>query len=236
VGNPKSDPKNRLGDIHLNRTPAHLPLADFTAIHIFPAGSFDEDSACDLNLLWNDEALLDELNCCEPPANWRHVWKLEKRFSSDGLLLFHDKIDYSQQYLQFHETGIIEAVDHGVLGWSLHNSRVIPGIHWENGVLGILQPLLRALKLIGGETPAVICLSIRDDLEYATVSYDPDATEKKDGSVGRHRLGIKEGLLTLPIAMLSNFEEDLPTFIKPCFDALARAGGLPGSPRYAKQG
>ena len=236
MGNPKSDPKNKLGDIFCNRTPAHLPLVSFTAIHIFPAGSFDEGSARNLDLLWNDEAILGELDCWEPPANWRHEWKLEKRFNSDGLLLFHDKIDYSQQYIQFHETGIIEAVDHGVPGWSLHNSRVIPGVHWENGVLGILRPLLGALKLIGGTTPAVICLSIRDDLEYATVSYDPDATEKKDGSAGRHRLGIKEGLLTLPIAMLSNFEEDLQTFVKPCFDALARAGGVPGSPRYAKHG
>ncbi len=151
-------------------------------------------------------------------------------------MLFHEKIDYSQQYIQFHENGIIEAVDHGVPGWSLHNSRVIPGFHWENGVLAILTPLLRALKLIGGSTPAVICLSIRDDLEYATISYDHDAIEKKDGAAGRHRLGIKEGLLTLPVAILSTFEEDLHRFIRPCFDALAKAGGLPGSPRYATPG
>ncbi len=79
VGNPKSDPKNKLGDIFCNRTPAHLPLVSFTAIHIFPANSLDEGSACNLDLLWNAEELLGELNCWEPPANWRHVWKLEKR-------------------------------------------------------------------------------------------------------------------------------------------------------------
>jgi hypothetical protein len=31
-------------------------------------------------------------------------------------------------------------------------------------------------------------------LEYATVSYDHDAIEKKDDAAGRHRIGIKEGL------------------------------------------
>ena len=236
VGNPKSDPKNRLGDIYLNRTPAHLPNASFTAIHIFSAGSFDEGNTCDLDLLWSNEALLADLNSWEPPANWRHVWKLEKRFNNDGLLLFHDKIDYCEQYIQFHETGLIEAVDHGLPGWSLHHSRVIPAHHWENGVLGVLRPLLGALKMIGGGTPAAICLSIRDELEYATVSYDHDAIEKKDDAAGRHRVGIKEGLLTLPIAILSNFEEDLQILLKPCFDALARAGGVPGSPRYARRG
>src|SRR5258708_39837067 len=34
IGNPK-DSKNRLGDIFCNRTPAKLPLASFTAIHMF---------------------------------------------------------------------------------------------------------------------------------------------------------------------------------------------------------
>jgi hypothetical protein len=231
IGNPK-DSKNRLGDIFCNRTPAKLPLASFTAIHIFSAGCFDESSIYDLGRLWNDDVLLKELNAWEPPANWRHNWKLEKRFNSDGLLLFHEKIDYSDQYIQFTERGIIEAVDHGLHGWALH-TRTIPGIHWENGILNMLRPLLKALKLIGGETPAGICLSIRDSLEYMTVSYDVDAIKQsRDDAMRRHRMGIKEELLTLPITILTDFDEDLGRLMKPCFDGLARAGGLPCSPRY----
>ena len=233
IGNPK-DSKNRLGDIFLNRTPAKLPLASFTVIHIFPTGCFNESTIRDLGRLWDDAALLEGLNVWEPPANWRHVWNLEKRFNNDGLLLFHDKIDYCQQYIQFTERGIIEAVDHGVHDWSLHH-RTIPAIHWENGILKILRPLLKALKLIGGETPAFVCLTIRDSLEYMTVSYDEDATKQnRDDAMKRHRMGIKEDLLTMPPAILSAFDEDLETLMKPCFDVLARAGGQPGSPRYRK--
>ena len=162
------------------------------------------------------------------------MWQLEKRFNSDGLLLFHEKIDFCQQYIQFTERGIIEAVDHGVHDWALH-TRTIPGIHWENGILNILSPLLRALRLTGGETPAVICLSIRDSLEYMTISYDKDAIKQsRDEAMRRHRMGIKEDLLTLPVAILNNFDEDLVLLMKPCFDALAKAGGLPASPRFVK--
>jgi hypothetical protein len=223
-----------MGDIYFNKTPAKLPSSSFTSIHIFSAGSFDESNVCDLNRIWSDENLLAELNSWEPPANWRHVWRLEKRFNNDGLLLFHDKIDYCQQYIQFTDRGTIEAVDHGLPDWSFH-SRTIPANHWEDGILAILRPILKALKLIGGRTPAGICLSIRGELEYMTVSYDADVIEKsREDALSRHRMGIKEGLLTMPLTILTDFEEDLQVLMKPCFDALARAGGLPGSARYAK--
>lgn len=233
IGNPKDD-KNRFGEIFRQKTPAKLPRATFTAIHIFSANCFDQGAACDLNRLWSDDSLLAELNGWEPPANWRHIWRLEKRFNSDGLLLFHEKIDFCQQYIQFGERGIIEAVDYGLHDWS-RNTRTIPADHWEKGVLGILRPLLKALKLIGGETPVGICLSIRDDLDYMTVSYEPDVIKQsRDEAMRRHRMGIKEGLLTMPPTILTDFQEDPEALLKPCFDALARAGGLPGSPRYVK--
>lgn len=234
VGNPKAEQKLRLGDIFFGRTPAKLSLSSFTALHIFPAGAFDETSAYDLETLWEDEALLDELNAWEPATNWRDAWRLERRFNSDGMLLFFEKIDYCQQYIQFHHSGIIEAVDHELHNWALLHSRVIPAHDWEEGVLSILPPLLKALKRIGGTTPAGICISLRDDLEYASLSYE-DIKDMREIAPGRDRLGIREGLLTLPFTILSDFEEDLAVLMKPCFDALARAGGLPGSPRYAKR-
>jgi hypothetical protein len=33
-------------------------------------------------------------------------------------------------------------------------------------------------------------------LEYATVSYDCDAIDKKDDAAGRHHIFMKDGLLT----------------------------------------
>jgi hypothetical protein len=233
VGNPKAERTLRLGEIFSGRTLPKLSLASFTAIHIFPAGAFDDASACDLEALWEDEELLEELNAWEPATNWRPAWRLERRFNSDGMLLFFGKIDYCEQYIQFHHSGIIEAVDHGLHDWTLLHSRVIPAHHWEEGVLSILPPLLKALKGIGGTTPAGICISLRDQLEYASLSYE-DIKNKHEISVGRDRLGIREGLLTLPFTMLSDFEEGFAVLMKPSFDALARAGGLPVSPRYVK--
>jgi hypothetical protein len=118
--------------------------------------------------------------------------------------------------------------------WSSNNSRVIPAYHWETGILAILRPLLKSLQLIGGGIPVSIYTSIREEFEYASVSYDPDIIKKNEAPANRQRIGTKDELLTLPPATLSNFEEDLPTLMRPCFDALARVGGIPGSPRYRK--
>jgi len=234
VGKPTAERKEKLGEIFFDKTPVKLRLSSFTAIHIFPALAFEDGHVCDLDNLWNNDDLLSALSVWEPPTNWRHVWKLEKRFNNDGLLLFHDKTDFCGQYIQFHETGAVEAVDHELHSWSLTNSRIIPAAHWENGILSMLPPLLSALKAIGGGTPAAICISIRDELEYASVSYEHDAVKRTNDSGNRHRLGIKDGLLVLPLTIVSTFDEDIAVLLRPCFNALARAGGLPGSPRYGK--
>lgn len=234
VGNPQFSDKRSLGEIFFGATPAKLPLASFTALHIFPDGAFDESQSCDLERLWRDEDLLAAMNVWKPPRDWRSVWRLEKRFNRDGLLLFHEKIDYCQQYIQFFETGIVEAVDHGVASWSLHHSRVIPARHWEDGILRVLDPLMRAVELIGGKAPVGICLSVRDELEYASVSYEDDTIQRTLNNAGRTRLGIKSGLLTMPVTIADSMNEDIQSLLKPSFNALARAGGLPGSPRYPK--
>ncbi len=231
IGNPKESPRN-LGDIYFERTPAKLPTSSFTVIHVFPTGCFQESTIYDFGRVWDDAPLLKELSAWVPPGYLRHGWKLERRFNNEGLLLFHDRIDSCEQYIQFTESGIIEAVDHGLHSWSFFH-KTIPGVHWENGILKILPSLLKALKRSGGATPAIICLSIRDSLEYMTVSYDEDAIRHgQDNASRRHRMGIKSDLLTMPPAFLTDFDEDLVTLMKPCFDALARAGGEPGSPRY----
>jgi hypothetical protein len=230
VGNPRGDGKQRLGEIFFGRTPAKLPLASFTALHLYPANCWDEGAAYDFTKVWDNEVLLKQLNCWEPPANWRRIWKLEKCFNKDGLLLFHDKVDYADQYIQFHQCGMIEAVDHGVHGWALH-TRTIPGTHWENGILNVFGALIGALHIMGGATPMIACLSIRDSLEYMTVSYDADVLRQtRDKAMRRHRMGIKEDMLTMQLVMIKDFEQDLATLIRPWFDALARAGGLPKSP------
>ena len=66
----------------------------------------------------------------------------------------------------------------GLHSQTLWHIEKAPPLHWEGGVLNILRPLLKPLKLIGGQTPAFICLSIPDSLDYMTVSYDQDATKQ----------------------------------------------------------
>ena len=50
-----------------------------------------------------------------------------------------------------------------------------------------------------------------------------------------HTTAPKTGLLTLPPANIELLQEDLELVIRPSFDGLARAGGMPGSPRYRRR-
>jgi hypothetical protein len=146
--------KTRSGDITDNNRFSKYVLY-YTAIHIFPAGCFDVGKAYDLERLWNDEALFKEMWAWEPRSNFRKLWKLEKRFTSEGVLLFRRENQYSEhceQYIHFAESGMIEAVDESGKCCP-GNSWIVPAFYWEKGILDILSPILKALKLIGGETP-----------------------------------------------------------------------------------
>jgi len=150
---------------------------------------------------------------------------LKRRFNPDGLLLYHDKLDYSTQYIQFRNDGIVEAVDHGLMGEVLH-SRIIPGSDFELGLLRIVPAILGALRRIDARLPILMVVSLRGPFEYTKVSYAsaPSADE---------RMGLKDELLVLPPVVAPSFENDSLALLRPWFDALARAGGFAGSPRYA---
>jgi nucleoside 2-deoxyribosyltransferase len=226
VGGRGKDGKNALGDIYTDKTPAKIPLSSlFIAIHAFPANAFDSGTRYDLTLLEQDQSTLDALNAWEPPKNWRGSWSLKRRFNPDGLLLFHDKMDYCTQYIQFRNDGIVEAVDHGLMRDVLH-SKVIPGPEFERGLSRIVPAILCALRRLNARLPILMVVSLRGPFEYSRVSY-PSAPSSDE------RMGLKDELLLLPPVVASSFENDAVTVLRPWFDALARAGGFSGSPTYA---
>lgn len=225
VGGRGKDGKKVLGDIFTNKTPVKLPLSSlFVSIHAFPADAFDKGTRYDLAPLEHDQGALDALNAWEPPSNWRGVWSLKHHFNPDGLLLYHDKLDYCTQYIQFRNDGIVEAVDHGLMGAVLH-SKVIPGLEFELGMLRIVPAILDALHRIKVRLPVLVAVSLRGQFEYTKLSYSSVDS-------GEERMGLKDEFLLLPPVVARSFENDFLALLRPCFDALAQAGGFAGSPRY----
>jgi hypothetical protein len=213
--------KRFLGDIYTDKTPAKLPLSSlFVAVHVFPRDAFDEETRYELTSIAQNSEVVESLNVWEPPSNWRKRWLLLSRFNSDGLLFFHEKLDYAEQYVQFKHCGIVEAVDHALMGEVLH-SRTIPGEKLEAGVLRIAQSILLALQRLGCKLPVVVSVVIRGDLEYVKLAY-PGVT----GST----MGRKGDLLVLPLVEVPSFGANLRSLLRPAFNALAQAGGFPASP------
>src|SRR5262245_23509534 len=226
VGGKRKDGKKVMGDIYTGKTPVTIPQSSlFVAIHAFPANAFDDGTRYDLRLLEQDQEALAALNAWEPPKNWRGSWSLKRRFNTDGLLLYHDKVDYCTQYIQFRNDGIVEAVDNGLMGDVLH-SRVIPGSEFERGLLRIVPAIFGALRRFNAELPILVIVSLRGPFEYTRVSY-PSVPFSDE------RMGLKDELLLLPPVVARSFDNEAVALLRPWFDALARAGGFAGSPRYA---
>ena len=208
----------------------------FTSIHILPAACFDEGASVTLDKVWRDDALFKRLQSWLPADHWkRESWKLQKRFNNDGLLLFEDHdSSFQNQYIQFYESGIIEAVD-GLVAHAALTSRLISGTSFEKGILDILAPLLDSLKTMDAAAPVAICVSLRLP-ESTAVFYGNDKLIDQKTKEAHSLSTPKEQwpLVTLPLTILHDYGEELAVVMKLCFNRLARAAGYPGSPRYSK--
>ena len=136
--------------------------------------------------------------------------------------------DYCDQYIQFHDNGIVEAVDGELMAEVLH-TMVIPGTLFEMGLRRIIPQVITSLQFVGASFPLHISISIRGNLEFAKVSY-------AESDIPDQTIGIKDELLVLPWLKLDNIPEMFDPILRPCFDFLARASGRPRSPNFDKQG
>jgi hypothetical protein len=229
VGNPT---KKIFGDVRSGEIPVRM-LSPYlaTMVHVFHRSAFEESIRLDLDALSQNEKLLTGMNHWESPNKWKRPWKLKHRFNRDGFLLYHEgssSSDFCDQYIQFHDNGIVEAVDGELMGEVLH-THVIPANEFEYGLLSIIPHLVKAEELLAATLPLVISIGIRGRLEYTKVSYGPSDSPL-------HDIGIKDNLLVLPWVKIDSFHIDLQPVMRRCFDYLARAGGRSRSPNFDDHG
>lgn len=143
-----------------------------------------------------------------------------RRYNFDGIISIHNnKVVYS--YLQFFRNGIIEAVDSSLFHWIQDNSLDFDVL--ENYLLNKLIPKLvdyiKFYEKISVEPPFVVALSL---LGIKDITIDGNKFDRDN--------------LILPEILVENYDENPDLFMKPIFDQIRNAAGLPGSPDYDNDG
>lgn len=145
-------------------------------------------------------------------------------FNFDGYLTYAIYND-SYSYVQFFRNGIVEAVYAGApekkeLGLPYH----------ENRIVGSLEEYMKSLKGLEVNLPIFIFLTFVGVKGYKVVFSGMQAYNLS----GYHE--IDRAILLLPELIIDNYALDIDTIMKPVFDVLWNACGLPKSVSYDEEG
>jgi hypothetical protein len=217
----------RLVSIIAGQTPVPLTDNPKIVLHIVSFGGFDPGARLDLLPMWD----ANQLNKIHPVST---TYGTSDRWNLDGILRWNVLMGdtKSSGYVQLFRNGTIEAVDAKIIQLPWPDTPGLPYImaeDVEDALCQVLPGYLAAQESIGVEPPILIMLTI--------LGVSGHVVAWREGGVGReyHQSIDKNDLLT-PEIQLDSFACDPKAVLKPAFDAIANAGGLPYSRSYDAEG
>ena len=211
---------DRIIDIANNRGPIALVKAPTVVLHIIPLEAFSDQTQFDVTLLYTDQ-----------PFHW--PWRalsVSRRMTFDGVLL-HGSLQEDgtvSSYAHFFRNGILEAVNTSLLESSqVSEKRFIPHVLFEERVLQYLPLCFQALEKINVHPPVSVSLALID-IHGLRIAMDTFRFN--------HSNEIREDTLILPGTIVESFSAPPEPILKPMFDRVWNACGLPGSQNFDAQG
>lgn len=212
----------RLSRIAAGETPVALTGNAKLCFHIIPFGAFDPVAKFDLTVLLARSRVSADLR----PLNSRG-WSTRHNF--DGFLVYSQiETGLSYSYLQVFRSGIIEAVNTSLFR-EREDKRFIYGTAYERELLEALPRLLSIQKQIGVEPPLFVMLSLLGVQGY---TMGVDRSQYRSDEV----YPIERDVLNIPEVVVEDFDCDPAKTMKPVFDAIWNAAGLPRSMNYDESG
>lgn len=215
--------QNRLSKIMADETPISLSMPHRLVLHVFPLNSFLNKKRLDLS---TDHKLM--LNF-RPIAvsGWDH------RYNLDGFLTYRAdrETKLCSSYCQIFFDGTIEAVYADILraqgGREPQNgdTAFIASIAYERYVIEAITNYFKGYKTLGIEAPIVIYMTLLGCKgAYLFVGRGHDYEP------------IDRDVAILPEVQTGILDEEVPTIMKPIFDAVWNACGHPRSYNYTDNG
>ena len=221
----RSFQQNRLAKIIADETPLRLSMPHRLVLHILPLNSFLNQKRLDFSA---DPKL--RINF-KPIA----VSGWDSRYNLDGFLNYRDdrETKLCDSYCQIFFDGTIESVYADILrakgGKTPQNgdTTFIASVAYEKYTIEAIKSYFNGYKSLGIEAPAVISM---------TLLGCKGAYMWTDISIGLDYQPIDRDVAILPEVQVGSFDEEVPTAMKPIFDAVWNACGYPRSYNFTENG
>lgn len=207
----------RLSMIVAGETPVAVGEGPKIVLHIIPFGAFGPAVKFDVASLAQDprDSRLKPIDTTDS----------DYRLNFDGFLTYELSSRPTCSYLQVFRNGSIEAVEVHIMR-KVEDKRYLPS-SYEVELLEALPRFLSVQKQLGVEPPLFVMLSLLEVSGYTMWLTRPGFPPRL---YDRHP--IDRDTLLLPETMVESFECDLAEVIRPIFDAVWNAAGLPRSMNY----
>ena len=215
--------QDRLAKIMADETPLRLSTHHRLVLHIVPLSSFLNRKRLDLS---DEDKLLHFHPILAGSVNYR--------YNLDGFLAYkaHRDRGTSESYCQVFFDGSVEAVYANVLRTEGGNTpemgqtALIPSKACEASVVSAIKGYFGGYKTLGIEAPVVVSMTLLG-CKGAYMLTDFFSSDSHP---------IDRDCVQLPEVTADSLGAEIPTVMKPIFDAVGNACGLPGSPNYTKNG
>jgi hypothetical protein len=181
-----------------------------------------------LHLIPLSVAVLDTVNILRPRQEadllpvpgWRSVSDTSHKLNFDGFARTASQISYVQLF----RSGSVEAVDAHLLNFA-------SSIPWPTLEAELIEQTIRyltCLQMLGCDPPIGVALTL---VNVSGLGIAADGTPSFPRSQGLDR-----GILKLPEVVAENFDDDVPSLMRPIFDTLWQSCGRERSRSYDADG
>lgn len=186
-----------------------------SALHLIPIDAFNKRTDYDVK----SEEIFQFLHPLRGSG-------FDNRLNFDGIITYAGDRSQSHSYVQLYRNGIIESVN-GSLYQENNKQSYIPNVAFEQSLLRGLGNYLKLLKMLDVTLPVFCLLSLIDVKGFTLGVSNIDAEEI---------FPIDRDVLTLPEVVIENYSEMPEKILKPVFDLVWNACGLPRSRNFDENG
>jgi hypothetical protein len=199
-----------------NQTPLPFMVSPKVVFHCIPLEAFAGTAQYDVRPLYDNPVPLSPMGTT--------VW--DRRLNLDGVLAFGAQ-QPCPSYTQLYRNGVIEVVQGRILAHEYEGRMVIPSESYEHYILEYLPRCFNLLKAIGANVPVVVALTL---LKTSGLYMGVNNLWEQSG------YPIDSDSLVLPEVIIDSFTTPPNQVLRPLFDLIWNACGLPSSTNFDASG
>ena len=215
----------RLKRISQKDTPVLLHQSKWLSLHILPVANMEMRTSIDLENVYSKSS-----EFCPIGVSSHNL-----RYNMDGVCIYTTRNGAAEEfgYTQVFRSGAIEMLYLRPLAQGSSGGTWVQTMPIEDGLIKCVSRYLAALKQLEVESPLVLMVSL---VGFKGASLDVLGVESQHSCLDLSGYRIDRELINLPDIWIEDIEADMSLALRPVFDAMWQASGLPRSRNYEDDG